>query len=250
MIQSENAATERGLAAALAPLPGDGAYEMKFVLPDELMAPVSDWARAHIPPDSHAAGDELYHIHSVYLDTSAFDVYHRTEGYNESKYRVRRYGRESVLWLENKIKVKGWVRKVRTCIPEAELARLDLPEPDPTWAGDWFWRRMREYDLVPCCEIAYQRLARVGEAEGAPIRLTLDRQIRCAPTGRLELGKLDETEALLVGRNVLELKFRTGLPLLFKDLIREFRLAATPSSKYRRAVDLCGLVNGAAPHEA
>jgi hypothetical protein len=195
---------------------------------------------ARIPPDPHAAADGCYSIRSLYLDTDAFDVYHRTPGFSRSKYRLRRYGDESLVYLERKTRANGWVTKQRTAVPEAELALLAYADPDG-WAGGWFRERIRERRLAPRCEIGYRRLARVGEAEGAPIRLTVDRQIRCAPAAALAFGAHDGPGAVLSERTILEIKFQHALPQLFKSLLREFSLVPSRSSKYRRAVELCGL---------
>lgn len=226
-----------------APGQGDGSYELKFLLAEEIVAPVIAWARGHIPPDPHAeeAGGDSYEIHSLYFDTSELDVFHRSPGFRQTKYRVRRYGQEPLLYLERKSKRRGWVQKQRTPIPEAELARLREPA-DGSWAGDWFRERLEARALVPQCQVAYRRLARVGVAEGAPIRLTLDRGIRCTRATTIELARPAEAQGQLIQRTILELKFRNGLPRLYKELIREFGLSRAPESKYRRAVSLCGLV--------
>lgn len=231
--------------AGLLPVGGDGCYELKFLLPDTVVEPVIAWSRAHLLPDPHAEtpGDDTYRIHSLYFDTDGLDVFHRTPGYGDTKYRIRRYGREPLVYLEQKSKKKGWVSKRRTAVSEADLALLTLPDASG-WEGDWFRRRLLEQRLAPRCEIEYRRLARVGEAEGAPIRLTLDRSLRCAPGGALRLSDLSEQHTLEIRSTILELKFRHALPRLFRELIREHGLMSTPSSKYRRAAVLSRLAGG------
>jgi len=216
---------------------------VKFLLADEIVAPVIEWARQNIPPDPHGMGDggDTYGIHSLYFDTEALDVYRRSPGFRQSKYRVRRYGQESLLYLERKSKRRGWVQKLRTPIQEAELARLHEPEPAADWSGAWFQERIRARALVPQCQVTYRRLARVGTAEGAPIRLTLDREIRCTRSTEIALTAPTDGQARSLPCTILELKFRNGLPRLYKELIREFALSRAPESKYRRAVGLCGL---------
>ena len=227
------------------PIPGaaKGSYELKIAVPDALVAPVIAWARAHIPPDPHAEmlGGDIYHVRSLYFDNDAYDVFFQAPGFRQSKYRVRRYGDERVCYVERKSKTRGRVRKRRTPIPEPELAYLAAADAGAAWAGGWFRDRLQRARLRPRCQIAYQRLARVGYLEDAPIRLTLDRNIRCAPAQGLELGALDDRFALPIERNVLELKFRVSLPRLFKELIQEFSLSPDSASKYRLAVRRCGL---------
>jgi len=232
------------LPVAPEPTPREGSYELKILLEEPQVEPVMAWARERIPPDVHAntPGDDTYLIHSLYFDTDDFDVFHRSRGYADRKYRIRRYGSEPLLYLEQKSKVKGWVQKQRTPIPEGELSRL-VDQESPAWAGDWFRSRLREQHLEPRCEVMYRRLARVGEADGEPVRLTLDREIYCAPALGLELGEPDRARFSEIQRTILELKFRDALPRLFKELIREFELEPTSSSKYRRAITLCGLAS-------
>jgi hypothetical protein len=230
------------------PAPDDIWYELKFAILEGALDRVAEWARTHLPPDPRAgaAGGDTYPIHSLYFDTDALDVYHRSPGYRKSKYRVRRYGQEAVLFLERKTKSRGRVREQRTAIPEAELVRLEQAAPEPgDWDGEWFRHRLRERGLVPQCRIAFRRLARASEAEGGPVRLALDRDVRCALARGLDLGDLGEGHWRPIAGNTLELKFRGGLPRLFKDLVRELSLSPHPGSKYRQAVALCGIAGGA-----
>lgn len=211
-----------------------GAYEMKFILPDDQVQPVIDWARGHLPPDTNAEvpGDDQYSVHSLYFDTSDLSVFHRRPDFREQKYRIRRYGREERLFLEEKAKVRGWVRKRRTVIAPDELNRILVDEGE--WEGAWFARIIRENCLLPQTRVSYRRIARVGEAEGGPVRMTIDRSVRCASA--LGLWMPRENEGAELERNILEIKFGQGLPLLFKSLIAEFGLQASSSSKYRLSV--------------
>ncbi len=235
--------TVRRKAVFAGPTRSDRAFEMKFILPETLVAPVTAWARENLSPDplARAADGDTYRIHSLYFDTDRFDVYHRTPGYRASKYRVRRYGSEPLLYLEKKMKRAGWVRKQRTAVPLQDLPRL-LDEADTgPWEGDWFRDRVSRLGLEPSCMVSYVRVARVGQADGAPIRLTLDREIRCLPASGLSLDAFDAEPGHLVERYILELKFRTALPQLYKQLIREFGLSPHGSSKYRLATELTKL---------
>lgn len=230
-----------------APAPGrletrDGAYELKFLLRETQVDGVIDWAQAHLRPDPHAAAaaDACYAIHSVYLDTPELAVYHREPRFRRRKYRLRRYAEEGTVYLEEKRKRSGWVTKVRTGVAAAELELLATPEDPGEWAGAWFRQAMEEHRLRPVCQVAYRRLAREGETEGAPVRLTVDREIRSARAAGLCPAWQQEPQRP-IPLTVLELKFRQGLPRLFKELIRTFGLTAAAESKYRRAADACAL---------
>jgi hypothetical protein len=223
-----------------APPQTHGAYELKFALPEALVGPVTEWARAHVPADPHGdvPGGDGYSVNSLYFDSAGLDVFHRRGGFGERKYRVRRYGAEGVLYLEEKEKIRGWVRKRRTVIAEADLGRIG--DEDPTWEGAWFARRLREDGLAPRTQVAYRRLARIGESEGGPIRLTLDRQVRCVATTDPALPELCPGEGVSLARNILELKFGGALPALYKRLVGEFGLEPDGGSKYRLSVAATG----------
>ena len=234
------------------PLPGSasrprletrsGAYELKFILQDSHVDEVVGWAQAHLPADPHAArsGDETYWIHSVYLDTDEMAVYHRRPGFQCSKFRLRRYGCEEVIFLEEKRNDRGWVTKVRSRITDEELALLQAPSVPADWTGAWFRQALVEQQLVPCCRVAYRRLAREGETDGAPVRLTIDREICCASTSELRPCRGSEP-GVPIPYAILELKFRNGLPRLFKELIHNLGLSPVAASKYRNAAEVCGL---------
>ena len=214
--------------------------EIKFRLDGEQAATIRAWARREMAADPWACRDEeeCYRTTSLYFDTPQFDVLRQRGSYSRTKYRVRRYGDGSELFLERKTKRRDVVRKWRTMVPASDLdllARNDIP----MWPGRWFRRRLATRDLRPVCEISYRRLARVGRAaDGSPIRLTLDDEVSATSVDRLEFtGRA--TPLPRIG-TILELKYRDQLPELFAGLIAEHKLVAQPSSKYRTAAVALG----------
>jgi hypothetical protein len=218
----------------------DGAYELKFLLPEAQVENVVAWARERLPADPYAdaSTDETYRIHSVYLDTADLAVYRRRPGFRSSKLRLRRYGTEEIVYLEEKRKHRGWVSKVRTLVTAAELPLLQSPAPPDGWAGAWFRQALEERQLAPCCQVVYRRLAREGEADGAPVRLTIDRDLRCSRAPGLVPCPENEPQ-LPIPLTILELKYRDRLPRRFRELVHTFGLAPDPESKYRRAAEAC-----------
>jgi hypothetical protein len=218
-----------------------GQYELKFLVGEETAAQVMDWARLHMARDPVAQCDEheLYHVHSVYLDTPALGVFGRAGALRTRKYRLRRYGNENTIWLERKAKVRGRVKKRRTAVSEEEVACLYDQTPPPGWAGHWFRRRVALRQLQPVCSVTYERFARVGLTPEGPIRLTLDRAIGgCGLRGtehttwdvpRDSLATLER----LSGLCILELKYPTSLPALFKGVMGDFTLSPLKVSKFR-----------------
>jgi len=144
------------------------------------------------------------------------------------------------------------VSKRRTRVPDQELAHL-ARDPEPDWVGYWFCRRLLVRQLLPKCQIAYQRVARLGMTPAGPIRLTVDRTVQAFPTDEYGVREAGNWVELLPDKCILELKFRLGMPPLFKSLIDQLALAPQPVSKYRLSMQAFGLapaapVDGAVAH--
>ena len=223
------------------------AYEMKFLLDPAKVVAVSDWAVQHLQRDPHAdpTRGNQYRIHSLYFDTAELDVLHKSPGYKRKKYRIRRYGSEALVYLEQKRKTGDRVAKRRVGIEDGEVDRLRDAVVEPEWLGHWFQHRLARRCLRPTCQISYDRQAfftASAESEG-PIRLTLDRGLICRPADGWTIGEFSEGTPLLVGETLLEMKFSGHLPALFKTLLQDHGIVARPLSKYRLAVVACGLDN-------
>ena len=219
---------------------GAAAYELKFVLPDAVAREVEARLAVALAPDPHAdPARGGYRVSSVYYDTPAFDVFHRGDGHREDKFRVRRYGHGTTLFLEQKTKLKGRVSKRRTAIRPDDLARL--ADADADWAGAWFAREVAARNLRPVCRVTYDRAAFVGQSHDGPVRATVDRNAR----GREAAGpRPDGADGvpLLADEAVVEFKYVTALPAVFKRIIEELRLDPRGGSKYRRCAAAVGLV--------
>jgi hypothetical protein len=211
------------------------AFEQKFLVAAEVGARVAAWARAEMRPDPHGDAIGEYGVTTVYLDTPDFAVFHRAPELHGAKYRIRRYGAETVAWLEKKVRSGDRVQKRRVRVGLPEIARLD--------AARWFDEEIRDLGLAPTCVVAYRRTAWFGSGDHGPFRLTLDRAIEGAEHRAWELGSNGApSHALLQDRVVCELKFRNALPQLFKKLLADVGLEPSSFSKYRRMAIAAGLV--------
>ena len=187
---------------------------------------------------------------SLYSDTPILDVFHRTQGYKRTKFRLRRYDGTPHLFLERKTKRNDQVHKRRSQISADELAYLTAPAdvaPPTAWAGQWFLKRIRQRGLRPTCCVTYQRAAFFGMAGDAPIRMTLDRDVTGLPAADWAVPRIDGGQSLLPGSVLLEMKFHLQLPPVFRDLLTLLPGQASKASKYRRCVTECGLWDGT-PH--
>jgi hypothetical protein len=220
------------------------ATEMKFLVSPALAGQIRAWGRQHLSPDPHAGGPagDGYEITSLYFDTAQFDVFHRRGSFGRSKYRIRRYGEAQVAFLERKLKTRGLLTKRRSIVRLDELEFLAADDDNRAWPGRWFHRRLLARVLSPVCQISYQRTALVAMTSFGPIRLTMDSGLRALPTTCIQFTN-ELGAPLLEDQIILELKFRYGLPALFKYLLEEFALTPVPFSKYRFAADALSLVN-------
>jgi hypothetical protein len=229
------------LASTPAPAAG-GVYEMKFLAPESGIEAIAAWARVNMAPDSHVDPSwGGYVVSSLYFDTPSLAVYHRVAPHDSEKYRARRYGSERFLFLERKAKRRGRVTKRRTLIPEEELSLLG-PSEATDWCGEWFRDALEAGPLSPTCRITYRRLAFLGVSSGERVRLTIDRSFRCAEASDLALPEVCGGTNLLAGMSIIEMKFPTTLPALFKELLRDVPLRPSRISKYRLGLRASGRV--------
>ncbi len=226
------------------------ASEVKFQVPEDVAQQILQWSGTRFSPDPNAADDGqigAYQITSLYFDTEAFDVYHRRGSFGRSKYRIRRYGPSTTVFLERKLKTRGMVSKRRVSVDTGELGRLHEGEADADWTGFWYHQRLLARQLRPICQIGYQRVAKVTMTQFGAIRLTFDRAIRTVPLSSVAFN--DQAPGTLLSEDsvIVEFKFRMDMPLLFKELVEKFALTPKRISKYRLAVVALGLVGESEP---
>jgi hypothetical protein len=197
--------------------------------------------RLKLDPHAEPALGNAYPTTSLYTDTPAFDVFHRTAGYDRDKYRVRRYGAGGPLFVERKTKAGDKVRKHRTRIDAMELGGFGADAADSLRPGGWFHGEVLQRELRPVCRIAYERVAYMGAGESGAVRLTFDRRVRGVVADGWEVGPVDPGPVLLADRVICEFKFRVAMPALFKGIVAELALAPAAVSKYRLFVRTAGL---------
>ena len=223
------------------------AFELKFQLDQNKAREIAAWAAQHLHLDPHGLPelDFCYRVHGLYFDTPGLDVFHRTTGYKKKKYRLRRYGGDAQIFLEQKRKSAGKVAKRRVLVDETDLARLREAPNEQPWLGAWFHRRITVRQLQPSCLISYQRKAFFGQNAEGPLRLTLDRNVRSQQSERWSVEEAANGVPMLPESVLLELKYRRNLPALFKVMMQDFSLTPSPLSKYRLAIQALGLAPAA-----
>jgi hypothetical protein len=218
------------------------AAEIKFLIDPSLAPAIRQWARQRLGPDPHGAGPagDEYDIASIYFDTPDFAVLRREGSFGRAKFRVRRYGQDDVVFLERKLRRPGLLIKRRTAAPLHTLACLRDDESG-LWGGEWFGRRLLARQLQPVCQVSYRRMARMAQAAGGPLRLTLDSDLEAVPVQAPEFITAGAgARPFFADRLIMELKYRERLPALFRQLVEEFALQACPASKYRSGMAALG----------
>ena len=219
------------------------ATELKFLVSPDCASLLKVWGQRYLEMDPHASPEtgDGYFITTLYCDTPGFDVFHRNGSYGHAKYRVRRYGRGDEIFLERKLRNRDMVVKRRSIVAVGELAKLHGGKPSPEWDGYWFHRRVVARGLRPVCQVAYHRTARVGTSHAGPIRLTIDQNLHARTAEGVIFDHTEQGANLLDNRLIVEMKFREGLPELFRRAIEEFGLRPGTISKYKLAAKRLGL---------
>lgn len=218
-------------------------YEVKFLIPEAIAEAALSWARLNLmaDPNINPSKGDTYTVNSLYFDTPKLDVYQRNGSFGRCKYRVRRYANETTLFLERKLKTRGLVGKRRTRVREEEIVFLNHSPAPANWTGYWFQRRLLARQLEPQCQIAYQRVARVGQSAAGLVRLTLDRHVHCVRLTDVALPKEVAGLTLIPDHAILELKFQGVMPEQFKTLMQDLELIPQAVSKYRLSIQAFGL---------
>jgi hypothetical protein len=216
----------------------ESASEVKFVVGDDTARGIRDLARTLLAPDPYASGlhGDEYDTTTVYFDTPDFAVYHRRGSYRRAKYRIRRYGKGDIVFLERKLRTSDMLTKRRTHVRIEDLPLLTAETPMGEWPGRWFHERLLARRLSAVCRVAYRRTARVAMTDYGPIRLTLDERMVATAVDTPVFDTPGDARPL-AAQVIVELKFRAAMPAVFKRIVEEFALQPARISKYRLGID-------------
>jgi hypothetical protein len=209
------------------------AFEIKFVVDAQMGERIRAWARTFLAADPHGTGPfgDEYRTSTLYFDTAEGHVFHRWGSYGRAKYRIRRYGDSNVAFLERKLRRPGMLVKRRTQVALHELERWDEVNASLLSSGEWFHRRTETRGLRAVCQVSYNRTARTIDTSTGSARLTLDQSLRVAPVSRVQFSS--DPGEVMCSALILELKFKSHVPAIFKQLVEECHLSPQAASKYR-----------------
>ncbi|ACN15215.1 conserved hypothetical protein [Desulforapulum autotrophicum HRM2] len=231
-------------------------YELKYLIPIEMMDPIAKFASVYCSLDKYAgnSANGYYRVNSIYLDSPDYlFLRRRLEGVqNRFNLRVRSYGDhpKPPYFLEIKQKTGGVARKYRAPVMDKEWYKV-YTEPgfEPKNDGQsleeqrnkkLFERMVYTYNAAPKILTQYLRNAWISDVDDYA-RITFDIDLRFRQEaeyrpvpGHGEMVSCDHTLAFDPGcAVVLELKCYTSrVPLWMVDLIRFFNLERRSFSKY------------------
>ena len=216
------------------------ASELKFLVDPDTGQRVREAVRSWLAPDPYASGPTLdeYFTTTLYFDTPEFDTYQRRRSYRRAKYRIRRYGQGSIVFLERKLRTADVLTKRRMTVHIDELDRLSSDSLDASadWAGGWFHERLMMRRLAAVCQVSYRRTARIGMTDNGPVRLTVDDDLRGT---RIDTAAFVPGDAArpITDRTIVELKFMGPIPAVFRRVVETFALEQERVSKYRLGIE-------------
>lgn len=225
--------------------PDSFTYELKFLVSAAAADRIEARARGELRADPHGdpALGGAYAVTTVYLDTPAFDVFHRARELEGAKLRVRRYGSAALAYLERKRRRGDRVQKRRSAVEAADLAAR-MGGAEAGWEGEWFREEVAARGFRPVCRLDYERAAWFGTVDARHFRLTIDRRIAASPASGWEPGEARGARPAFPGEAVCEMKFRDSLPAALRAIVADFGLSAAGVSKYRKGCVVLGLVPG------
>lgn len=225
-------------------------YECKYLVSEHRAAQICRYIHPFVAVDPFAARsqDRSYDIQSLYLDDPGLRLFWATrEGQaNRLKLRIRDYGGD------DKAKVFLEIKRRRNRLVLKERARLDKPVLQRALAGgssdtnglpaseracyERFMSLVAGWTARPLVWVKYRREAYVGSYNPG-LRITFDRDLRCAPAlSEGSDGPSEPWRPLENRRVVLELKFDAAFPDWIRRLVERFDLRQRSYSKYCYAV--------------
>jgi hypothetical protein len=225
-------------------------FEWKYVIDEPRAGAIRDYLRGHLVADSHMpAGGHGYPVHSLYLDTPAWQLYRQTvEGQrNRFKLRIRYYDHSpsSPVFLEIKRRSNEVILKQRAAVTREGVGRMlrgqyvddtHLASGGDTFSGmralHEFRRLTRSLGARASVLVSYTREA-YTLPDSDNVRVTFDRLV-AAGFYRADGHHSPAWERARprLGDVILEVKFTDSFPRWLSDLTRSFNLSRRSVPKY------------------
>lgn len=231
-------------------------YELKFLIPLELVDPISEFVEifCELDPYSDREEDKFYKVNNIYLDSPNYlFLQKRLSGIDHRfNMRIRSYGDtpQFPYFCEVKHKTMGIVKKRRAKIFEDNWNEVFQDKIIMPPSGRDFWSDEKDYknhflrlafvhNAEPKIFTQYRRKAYASVVDDYA-RVTFDRDLRYERRETYDLTPMENglshydspTKFNPETNIILELKCTTQVPKWFLDLIQTFQLTRTSFSKY------------------
>lgn len=225
-------------------------FEYKYRIDERTASAVRDYITSYLAPDRHVSDEQTnsYQVNNVYLDSDDLKTYWTAINGEKDRYklRIRTYGdsRDLPVFCEVKRRVHGETMKTRGAVHPFAVPNIlagDFPTPEEMFSSDvgqlrgvmTFVELLREIDAKPKARVSYVREAWVSR-DNDLIRLTMDREVKVAPTQTPDLAWNDGlVPTLPFGQDVvLEIKVSGNAPFWFADLEQAAGLRRGSAAKY------------------
>ncbi len=224
-------------------------YELKYLLSNSTALRVRQFVRQYLELDEYGQGqpDLAYPVHSLYLDSDDWTLYHRSLNgdKNHFKLRVRYYDERPTtpVFFEIKRRMKDVILKQRCGVkrggetdvlagrfpPERQLVSNSAEDCQ---ALHRFLELMSRVEARPQMHVAYRREAYVNPVNNE-VRVTFDRSVQAVPRPGGELRtQMDRPLVCTTDLVILELKFTDRFPNWFRDLVETFDCFQSGAAKY------------------
>jgi len=229
-------------------------YELKFVIPDDMIEPISDFCSIYCRPDKYSEKSQggFYTVNSLYFDTPHYLFLSKRIVGSENRFnmRVRTYGDRAVpCFLEIKQKRVDIVRKYRARVDDDGWYQMfEIPGYAPnrgentidTSNMNLFYRLAHTHNAGPVVLTQYRRRAYVSQVDDYA-RVTIDKDLKYQPAEGYKLipdgeqaTNYDNSTVFDPECNVIvEMKCDSvRVPYWMIDMIRNFNLQRRSFSKY------------------
>jgi hypothetical protein len=229
-------------------------YELKFIIPRELVAPIVKYISVYCKIDKHSEGykDGFYPINSLYFDTYNYKFLNKKLLNVSNRYniRIRSYGntakppyffevkqRSSIFMYKNRalIENKNWYKMFDCSSPDYFFNAKEITDPNLKM----FLMNVFLNNAAPKILVRYKRLAYLSEINQYA-RVTFDKDL-CYRLENDYVINPDESKMVyfggfyptaINGNVLLELKCRNDMPVWMMDMIKNFNLTRNAFSKY------------------
>ena len=224
-------------------------YELKYRLSNSAALRVRKFVQQYLELDEYGQGqpDLAYPVHSLYLDSDDWTLYHRSLNGDKNRFKLRvRYYDErptTPVFFEIKRRMKDVILKQRCGVKrggEADVLAGHFPPEkyllskaaEDLQALHRFQELMLRVQAKPQMHVAYRLEAYVNTFNNE-VRVTFDRFVRAVPRPGGELvTHMDKSLVCTTDLVILELKFTDRFPNWFRNLVETFDCFQSGAAKY------------------